>query len=69
MSFPLGPGPILRVTILGLLNRRQQQIIEFQNVQTEALLKKFGRKRRLLDDNQRRLLALKSLGHWPQGPA
>ncbi len=61
MSFLLGPGPILRVTILGLLNRRQQQIIEFQNVQTEALLKKFGRKRRLLDDDQRRLLAVKGL--------
>ena len=59
MSFLLRPWHILLVTICGLLKQRQQQIIEFQNAQFEALLKKLGRKRLLLDDNQRRLLAVK----------
>jgi transposase InsO family protein len=59
MSFLLRRWHILLVTICGLLNQRQQQIIEFQNAQIDALLKKLGRKRLLLDDNQRRLLAVK----------
>ena len=59
MSFLFRPWHILLVTICGLLNQRQQQIIEFQNAQIDALLKKLGRKRLLLDDNQRRLLAVK----------
>ena len=59
MSFLLRPWHILFVTICGLLNQRQQQIIEFQNAQIDALLKKLSRKRLLLDDNQRRLLAVK----------
>ena len=32
-----------------MVNQRQQQIIEFQNAQIEALLKKLGKKRLLLD--------------------
>ena len=43
-----------------MVNQRQQQIIEFQNAQIEALLKKLGKKRLLLDDDQRRLLAVKA---------
>ena len=43
-----------------MVNQRQQQIIEFQNAQIEALLKKLGRKRLLLDNAQRRLLAVKA---------
>ena len=43
--------------LCGLVNPRQQQIIEFQNAQIDALLKKLGRKPLLLDDNQRRVLA------------
>ena len=58
MSFLLRPWHILLVTICGVLNQRQQQIIEFQNAQIAALLKQPGRKRLLLDDNQRRLLAV-----------
>ena len=58
MSFLLRPWHILLETICGLLNQRQQQIIEFQNTQIDALLKKLGRKRLLHDDNPRRLLAV-----------
>jgi putative transposase len=59
MSFLLQPWLILLAIIGGLVKERQQQIIEFQNAQIEALLKKLGEKRLLLDDNQRRLLSIK----------
>lgn len=42
------------------MNQRQQQIIEFQNAQIEALLKQLGKKRLLLNDDQRRILAMKA---------
>ena len=60
MSLLLQPCHILLVTICGLLNQRHQQIIEFQNAQIEALLRQLGKKRLLLDDDQRRLLAVKA---------
>jgi hypothetical protein len=60
MSFLLQPWHILVAALCGMVNERQQQIIEFQNAQIEALLKKLGKKRLLLDDDQRRLLAVKA---------
>ena len=49
MSFLLQPWHIMLAALCGLVNQRQQQIIEFQNAQIEALLKKLGKKRLLLD--------------------
>jgi putative transposase len=60
MSFLLQPWQILLACLCGTVNDRQQQIIEFQNAQIKTLLKKLGKKRLLLDDNQRRLLAVKA---------
>ena len=60
MPFLLQPWHILLAALCGMVNERQQQIIEFQNAQIETLLKKLGKKRLLLDDNQRRLLAVKA---------
>jgi putative transposase len=60
MSFLLEPWHILLATLCGLVNHRQQQIIESQNAQIEALPKKLGKKRLRLDDDQRRLLAVKA---------
>lgn len=60
MSFLLQPWHILLAALCGLVNQRQQQIIEFQNAQIEALLKQLEKQRLLLDDNQRRLLAVKA---------
>ncbi|MEO1979225.1 MAG: helix-turn-helix domain-containing protein, partial [Fuerstiella sp.] len=60
MSFLLQTWHILLAALCGMVNQRQQQIIEFQNAQIETLLKKLGKKRLLLDDNQRRLLAVKA---------
>ena len=61
MQFMLQPYHILLATLIGWANERQQQIIEFQNDQIKALLKKLGKKRVLLTDDQRRVLAVK--GH------
>ncbi len=43
MSFILQPWHILRTSLCGMVNQRQQQIIEFQNAQIETLLKKLGK--------------------------
>jgi putative transposase len=61
MQFMLQPYHILVAALIGWANERQQQIIEFQNDQIKALLKKLGKKRVLLTDDQRRVLAVK--GH------
>ena len=60
MSFLLQPWHIMLAALCGLVNQRQQQIIEFQNAQIEALLKQLGEKRLLLDNDQRGLLAVKA---------
>ena len=60
MPFLLQTWHMLLAPLCGMVNERQQQIIEFQNAQIEALLKKLGRKRLLLDDEKRRLLAVKA---------
>ena len=56
----LQPWHILLAALCGLANQRQQEIIEFQNAQIDALLKKLGKKRLLLDDDQCHLLAVKA---------
>jgi len=60
MPFLLQTWHIRLAARCGMVNQRQQQIIEFQNAQIETLLKKLGKKRLLLDDDQRRLLAGKA---------
>ncbi|MEZ6055502.1 MAG: hypothetical protein R3C01_02240 [Planctomycetaceae bacterium] len=58
MSCILQPWHILLAILCGLVQQRQQQVIEFQNAQISALLRWtfIGRKRLLLNDDQRRLL-------------
>ena len=65
MTYILHPWQLLFLILAGWVNRRQQEIIEFQNAQIQALLEKPGRKRILLTDDQRRILAVKgkALGH------
>ena len=53
VSFILQSWHILLAVLCGLVNKRQQQIIEFQNAQIEALLEKLGRMRVLLTADQR----------------
>jgi len=59
MHLLLQPWEILFVAICGWVNQRQTEIIQFQNAQISALLEKLGKKRLLLNDDQRRLLAVK----------
>ncbi len=59
MKFILQPWQLAFVLISAWVNQRQQRIIEFQNAQIQALLNKLGKKRVLLTDEQRRLLAVK----------
>ncbi len=60
MNFALPPWQLLFVVLCGWVNERQQRIIEFQNAQIETLLQKLGKKRILLSDDQRRVLAVKA---------
>ena len=61
MQFMLQPYHIVLAALVGWANERQQQIIKFQSDQIQALLKLLGKKRVLLTDDQRRVLAVK--GH------
>ena len=60
MYFLLQPWHMLLAVLCGMVNQRQQQIIEFQNAQIDTLLKQLGKKRLLFNDDQRRLLAVKA---------
>ena len=51
MSFLFPPWHMLLAALCGMVNQRQQQIIEFENAQIEALLQKLGKKRLLLNDD------------------
>jgi putative transposase len=64
MSFILHPWQFFIVILVGWVHREQRQIIEFYQTQLDALMKAQGKKRLLLNDDQRRLLAVKgkSLG-------
>ena len=53
------PWHILLMIFSGLVNREQQQVIEFQRTQIEILLEIQGKKRILLNDNQRAQMAVK----------
>jgi transposase InsO family protein len=59
MNLILHPWQLLFLILSGWVNRQQQEIIGFQNAQIRALMDNLGKKRILLNDKQRRLLAVK----------
>ncbi len=59
MNEILQPWQLLFAILSGWVHRRQQHIIEFQNSQIISLMQIQGKKRILLTDDQRRLLAVK----------
>ena len=59
MTFILQPWQLFCLILSGWVNRYQQQVIDFYISQTKALLESQGRKRILLNDDQRRLLGVK----------
>ena len=59
MSSIMQPWHLVVVILAGWINRHQQAVIEFQGAQIQMLMENLGRKRVLLNDDQRRRLAVK----------
>ena len=53
------PWRMLLLILAGWINRRQQDVIEYLLAENRILRKKLGKKRILLNDDQRRRLAVK----------
>ncbi|MCU0785651.1 MAG: hypothetical protein MUF81_16725 [Verrucomicrobia bacterium] len=58
MSFVLHPWQLLLVILAGWVNQQQQQIIDFQRTESDVLKEKLGKKRIILNDDQRCRLAV-----------
>ncbi len=52
MNFLLQPVHLLVVILAGWINRHQQTVIDFQNVQIQVMMEKLGKRRILLTDDQ-----------------
>jgi putative transposase len=59
MSFILSPWQLYLLLLAGWVNRQQQSVIEYRRTENQVLKEKLGRKRILLNDDQRRRLAVK----------
>jgi putative transposase len=59
MSFALQPWQLYLVILAGWINRQQQVVIEYLRTENHVLKEKLGKKRVLLNDDQRRRLAVK----------
>ena len=59
MTFILQPWQLFFLVFSSWVNRYQQQMIDFYVSQTKTLLESQGKKRILLNDDQRRVLAVK----------
>jgi hypothetical protein len=59
MSFILQPWQLYMVILAGWINREQQEVIEYLRTENAVLKEKLGKKRILLNDDQRRRLAVK----------
>src|SRR5687767_5584862 len=59
MRLLLRPWQLLSVILAGWANEQQQHVINYLRTENEVLKEKLGKKRILLDDDQRRRLAVK----------
>jgi len=59
MTFILQPWHLLLSTLAGLINREQQEIIEYLRTENQILKEAYGKRRIRLTDDQRRRLAVK----------
>jgi hypothetical protein len=59
MNFVLQPWQLLVAILAGWVNRQQQAVIDFQRTEMQILREHVGKKRILLNDDQRRRLAVK----------
>jgi len=58
MEFILQPWQLFLVILAGWMNRQQQEMIDYLRTENQVLKEKLGKKRILLDDGQRRRLAV-----------
>ena len=59
MKSVLHPWQLLLLILAGWINHREQEVIEYLRAENRVLREKLGRKRILLNDDQRRFLAVK----------
>jgi putative transposase len=59
MHFILQPWQLFLLILAGWINRQQQEVIEYLRTENQVLKEKLGGKRILLNDDQRRRLAVK----------
>jgi len=59
LEFILKPWPLIVLYLASQLNQEQQRIIEYLQAENQVLREKLGKKRILLNDDQRRRLAVK----------
>ena len=59
MEFVLHPWHLMILTVSAWINREQEQVIEYLLVENQVLREKLGKGRVLLNDDQRRHLAIK----------
>ena len=59
MNFILQPWQLAFVILAGWVNHQQQQVIDYLRTENQVLKEKIGKKRILLNDDQRRRLAVK----------
>ncbi|QDT98571.1 helix-turn-helix domain-containing protein [Gimesia aquarii] len=59
MSFLLQPLHLFCLMIIGWANKHQQEVIEYLRTENQVLKEKLGKKRILLNDDQRRRLSVK----------
>lgn len=64
MDLNLQPWQLFLVILAGWVNHQQQEVIEYFRTENQVLKEKLGRKRILLDDDQRRRLAVKGMVLW-----
>src|SRR5712692_1218667 len=60
MNFILQPWQLLHLILAGWINRQQQEVIDYLRTENQILREKLGKRRILLDDDQRRRLAVKA---------
>ena len=56
MNFVLQPWQLMLMILAGWINRQQQQVIDYLRTENQVLKQKIGKKRILLNDDQRRRL-------------
>src|SRR5262249_42859538 len=59
MNFILQPWHLIHLILAGWVNEQQQEVIEYLRTENQVLREKLGKRRILLDDEQRRRLAVK----------